>query len=122
MTEPRQSRTERSSVDQTSPAVEPVQQQYKPESQLNSILVWVGIVAGVMFIVALVFFSGFFIGRNSYGNFGGGYHQPGMMGPSQPGPYDHMWPGIMGPGGMMGPYGPWPGQQPPTTTVPTPRP
>jgi hypothetical protein len=45
--------------------------------------VWVGIVAGLMFIVALVFFSGFFIGRNSYGNFRGGYHQPGMMGPSQ---------------------------------------
>ena len=123
MTEPRQSRTERSSVDQTSPAFEPVQQQYKRESQLNSILVWVGIVAGVMFIVALVFFSGFFIGRNSYGNFRGGYHQPGMMGPSQTGPYGQMWPGMMGPGGMMGPYGPWPGQQPPTTTAPTtPRP
>ena len=123
MPEPRQSRTERSTVDQTSPPVEPVQQQYKRESQLNSFLVWVGIVAGLMFIVALVFFSGFFIGRNSYGNFRGGYHQPGMMGPSQAGPYDQMWPGMMGPGGMMGPYGPWPGQQPPTTTIPTtPRP
>lgn len=84
---------------------------------------WVGIVAGLMFIVALVFFSGFFIGRNSYSNFRGGYHQPGMMGPSQAGPYGQMWPGMMGPGGMMGPYGPWPGQQPPTTTIPTtPRP
>ena len=83
----------------------------------------VEIVAGVMFIVALVFFSGFFIGRNSYDNFRGGYHQPGMMGPSQTGPYGQMWPGMMGPGGMMGPYGPWPGQQPPTTTAPTtPRP
>jgi hypothetical protein len=90
----------------------------------NSILVWVGIVAGVVFIVAVIFFSGFFIGRNSDGNFRGGYHQPGMMGPSQSGPYGQMSPGMWGPGGMMGPWGPIsPGQQPPTTTVPTtPRP
>lgn len=89
----------------------------------NSILVWVGIVAGVVFIVAVIFFSGFFIGRHSDGNFRGGYHQPGMMGPSQMGPYGQMGPGMMGPGGMMGPSGPWPRQQMPTTTAPTtPRP
>ena len=96
---------------------------YDRPNRLNQILAWVGIVAGVVFIVAVIFFSGFFIGRNSYGNFRGGYHQPGMMGPSQSGPYGQMWPGMMGPGGMMGPYGLWPGQQPPTTTAPTtPRP
>ncbi|MCP9271131.1 hypothetical protein NM203_02895 [Mycolicibacterium sp. CAU 1645] len=78
----------------------------------GSVAAWVGIVAGVVFIVAVVFFSGFFIGRSSSGSFRVGYHQPGMMmGPSQ------MGPGQMGPGGMTGP------DQWPTTTAPTtPRP
>jgi hypothetical protein len=40
----------------------------------------------VVFIVAVVFFSGFFIGRNSSGDFRGGYHQARMMGPSQTAP------------------------------------
>ena len=96
---------------------------YDRPNRLNQILAWVGIVAGVVFIVSVIFFSGFFIGRNSDGNFRRGYHQPGLIGPSQTGPYGQMWPGMMGPGGMMGPYGQWPGQQPPTTTAPTaPRP
>lgn len=98
------------------------------------ILVWVGIVAGVVFLVAVVFFSGFFLGRNSSDHFRGGYHQPGMMGPSQMGPYSQMGPGgmpgpaMMGPGGMMGPgmMGPGgtmgPGQQPTTTAPASPRP
>lgn len=93
---------------------------YDRASRLNLAVAWVGIVAGVVFIVAVVFFSGFFIGRSSSGHFRGGY---GMTGPSQTGPYGHMWPGMMGPGGMFGPGGQWPGQQPPTTTAPTtPRP
>ena len=102
-------------------------------NRAGSILAWVGIVAGVVFIVAVVFFSGFFIGRSSSGNFRDGYHQPGMMmGPSQMGPGQmgpgqmgpgqmgpgQMGPGQMGPGGMMGPN-----QWPTTTTAPTtPRP
>lgn len=88
----------------------------------HSLLVWVGIVAGVVFIVAVVFFSGFYIGRASSGSFRGGYHQPGMMWPSQSGSYGQWGPGMMGPGGMMGPNYQWPGQQPPTTTTTTPRP
>ena len=87
----------------------------------TSILVWVGIVAGAVFIVAVIFFSGFLIGRSASGDFRGGYdHRPGMMWPSRSGPYGQ-GPGMMGPGGMMGPNGPWPGQQPTTTTA-TPRP
>jgi hypothetical protein len=35
---------------------------------MHFMLVWVGIVTGVVFVVAVVFFSGFFIGRNSSGN------------------------------------------------------
>jgi len=89
----------------------------------NSILVWVGIVAGVVFIVAVVFFAGFFVGRSTSGGWRGGYQQPGMMWPSQTGPsYGQMWPGMMGPGGMMGPNYQWPGQQPTTTAPATPRP
>jgi hypothetical protein len=81
---------------------------------VNLVLAWTGIVAGAVFVVAVVFFSGFFIGRST-DDFGGdrGYHHgipgsgmmgPGMMGPGMMGPY--------GPGsGQMGPNGPWgPGQ------------
>ena len=122
MAEPRESRTEPTTVTGERRAYETPPYDDR-RNRSNSILVWVGIVAGVVFIVAVIFFSGFFIGRSASGNFRGGYHhQPGMMWPSQTGPYGQ-WPGMMGPGGMMGPYGPWPGQQPTTTTAPTtPRP
>lgn len=42
-------------------------------SRVTTIAAWVGIVAGVVFIVAVVFFSGFVLGRNS----GDGYHRGG---------------------------------------------
>jgi len=98
---------------------------------VNHALAWSGIAAAAVFIVAVVFFSGFFIGRATDG-FGGnrGHCQgtPGMMGPGMMGP-GMMGPGMMGPQGSwppgnMGPSGPWgPGQsQPPTTTPTTPRP
>jgi hypothetical protein len=117
MTEPRESGKEQTTAATERRAFESASPYDGMRIRSNSIFVWVGIVAGVVFIVAVIFFSGFFIGRSSYGNCRGGYHQPGMMGPSQSGPYGQMWPG------MMGPYGPWPGQQSPTTTVPTtPRP
>jgi hypothetical protein len=107
MTEPRQSES-----------VEPAPR-YDGPNQVHSLLLWVGIVAGVVFIVAVVFFSGFFIGRSSSGHFDNydrdGAEHPGMMFPGQRG-----WYGPMGPG-MMGPWGP--GQQWPTPTTPTtPRP
>ena len=94
---------------------------YDRPDRPNQILAWVGIVAGVVFIVAVVFFSGYFIGRSAHGDFRGGYPH-GMMGPSQTGPYGQMWPGMTGPGGMMGPNVQWPGQQSPTTAPTTPRP
>jgi len=119
MTEPRQSQAGENALG--SATVHQVPQYHHP-NPTNAILVWVGIAAGVVFIVAIVFFSGFYIGRSSGGDFRmhrdrvGTY--PGMMYPGQQGPY-----GPPGPG-MMGPYGPWaPGQQAPTTTAPaTPRP
>ena len=108
MSEPRQSES-----------VEPPPRYDRPD-QVRSLLMWVAIVAGVVFIVAVVFFSGFFVGRSSSGYFGDnddhdGAGRHGMMFPGQTGPY-----GPMGPG-MMGPWGP--GQQWPTPTSPTaPRP
>lgn len=41
-------------------------------STLNKVLAWVGIVAGIVFIVATIFFSGFVLGAHS-----GGGHQAG---------------------------------------------
>lgn len=95
-------------------------------SRLSQALMWVGIVAGVVFVVAVVFFSGFFLGRNSDGPNGwahttgpggmmgpGGMGSGGMMGPGGTGPGGMMGPGGMGPGGMMGPRSQ-------TPTVPSP--
>ena len=77
-------------------------------SGLNQALAWVGIVAGVVFIVAVIFFSGFVLGTASGHHYGGhhGYYQNGQMGPGQIGPGGMMGPGQMGPGGTMGPGGP----------------
>jgi len=87
---------------------------------VNQVLAWTGIIAGAVFIVAVVFFSGFFIGRSSDG-FGGdrGYHHGtpghGMMGPGMMGPSGPWGPGQMGPGA---PYGPGQPHQPTTTPRP----
>ena len=103
-------------------------------NRLSRVAAWVGIVAGVMFVVAVIFFSGLFLGWTSGGHYGkhrgyctsqkspgmlspGGMMSPGMMIPGQMSP-GQMGPGGMGPGGMMSP-----GQQPsPTTTPAAPRP
>lgn len=94
-------------------------------------LLWVGIAAGAVFIVAVVFFSGFFIGKHSGPGYGhlrgpGGVHSlhrggPPPMGPAGewPGP-GRMGPGRMGPGGPASPGSP--GNSPTTTSAPTPRP
>jgi hypothetical protein len=88
---------------------------------------WVAIVAGTLFIVATVFFTGFFLGRHSGGGWhyggdrhhgGGGWHSQhrpsgpmGQLGPGQLGP-GQMGPGQMGPG-QMGPGEMGPGQRGP---------
>lgn len=77
-------------------------------SRLTSVLLWVGITAGVVFIVAVLFFSGFVLGRYT------GWHRnfdddrtaavgacpmtgSGAQMPMNPG---GMSPGGMGPGGV----------------------
>ncbi len=95
------------------------------DTRLYRVLAWVGIVAGILFIVAVVFFSGFFAARatgygwhrgyqsgqmNSGGPMGGGCPMmqmqggmgPGGMGGMGPGGMGGMGAGGMGPGGMPG--------------------
>jgi hypothetical protein len=83
-------------------------------SRLNQVAAWVGITAGVVFIVAVIFGSGFVLGAHSGGHHRGGpdrgemmMHRQGPppmfpMGPMlrPPGP-GFVFPG--GPGGNMGP-------------------
>ncbi len=110
-------------------------------NRLYRALAWVGIVAGILFIVAVVFFSGFFAARASGGY---GWHRGSQSGQMQmqPGgtmgggcPMMQMQPGGMGgigqggmgqggmaPGGMPGGMGPgmMPGMGPGGMTGPTP--
>ncbi|WP_422744110.1 hypothetical protein ACN27E_20120 [Mycobacterium sp. WMMD1722] len=103
---------------QAQPAV--VAQQRRP-SRLNIVAAWVGIVAGVVFVVAVIFGTGYLLGANSGGHRGGGGPGPGPMMIHRDGPPPPMlFP--MGPraqfefpGGPNGPAGPapGPGAQPP---------
>ncbi|MGV0809498.1 hypothetical protein [Mycolicibacterium setense] len=115
-------------------------------SRLMQALAWVGIAAGVVFIVAVVFGTGFFLGAHAGGD---GHHhrghdRGGMMmfhrggpdgGPGRMGPPHGMMPGGPGGPGSFGPagpgWGPGPGNGPgngperpetPTTPAPPARP
>jgi hypothetical protein len=99
---------------------------------------WVGIVAGTVFVVAIIFFSGFVLGAHSGGGhqWGGHHHGgggqmheqgrpmgpmfrpgPGFIFPGGPGGFPGFGPG--GPGGF-GPGGPGGPGQPSTPGAPTP--
>jgi hypothetical protein len=122
----------------TEPAAAPPPAYVEPQrhSRLTAVAAWVGIVAGVVFIVAVIFFSGFFLGAHSGGGHRGGHHPGGEvaifhkggpppmfpMGPR--GEFERPGPGFQppfGPGGpnFQGPQGPG-SQQPsaPSTTAP----
>jgi hypothetical protein len=101
-------------------------------SRLSAVAAWVGIVAGVVFIVAVIFFSGFVLGAHSGGHHRGGHgdRDRGFAMMHRGGP-PMLFP--MGPGGQferpmpVGPGGPnfqSPSPQQPTgpSTPPTPRP
>jgi hypothetical protein len=73
------------------------------DRRLRHVLAWVGIAAGVVFIVAVVFFSGFALGRGSDGYHGWHRGYQSQMGPGGGCPMMRnggMGPGGMGPGGM----------------------
>lgn len=99
---------------ETAPVRTTVVAEHRP---VNQILAWTGVAAAVVFIVAVVFFSGFFIGRSTGGDhdrYWDGRPDSGMMGPGMMGPGMGPQPGMMGPGGQ------WDPGQPPTPS-PTPR-
>ena len=82
-------------------------------SRLPAVAAWVGIVAGVVFIVAVVFFSGFVLGAHSgghRGHHGGGDREFGVMHRGGPPPMFPMGP--MGPGPQGGFERPGPGAGP----------
>ena len=83
--------------------------------RLYQVVAWVGIVAGVVFIVAVVFFSGFILGRHSgptHGHFGSHHGRGAYF--FHHGGQPHMGPPMMGPR-----WGPPPGGGPqgPSTSV-----
>jgi hypothetical protein len=51
----------------------PVYAEPRRHGRLTAVAAWVGIVAGVVFIVAVIFFSGFILGAHSGGHHGGGH-------------------------------------------------
>lgn len=115
MTETPEPRTEPTAATTEPRAVEErPRDRYDRRSRLSTVLAWVGIIAGVVFIVAVVFFSGFALGAHSGGHGGWQHHRHGDAmfhrgGPRPMGPWQYpggpMGPGQMGPGGPMGPGG-----------------
>ncbi len=97
-------------------------------SRLTAVAAGVGIAAGVVFIVAVIFFTGFVLGAHSGGDRGhrGGDRESSMMHRHGPPPMGPMWPGPRGgaerPGPGFGPGGPGGAPpeppQPPTTSAP----
>lgn len=76
------------------------------DRRLHRALAWVGIVAGVVFIVAAIFFSGFVLGRASDGHHGWkrDYHSSQIgKGPMGKGPMGEGGCPMMREGGMMQP-------------------
>lgn len=91
-------------------------------SRLYQAAAWVGIVAGVVFIVGAVFLTGLALGRHG-GDGGCGHHRVGDF-RDRMGPPPAMMP-MEGPGGRMGPGarpGPGPGAGPGESPAPRPAP
>jgi hypothetical protein len=81
------------------PTIEP-----RRNSRVTLAAAWVGIVAGVVFIVAVIFFSGFILGAHSGGGHHGWHHGGGHGDAAifhRGGP-----PPMMGPRGEMPPWAP----------------
>ncbi len=87
-------------------------------TRLFQVAAWVAIVAGTLFIVGAVFFTGFFLGRHSGGpgHGGGRHHEMGQFHERMAPPMMPFPPGQMGPGMRPGQIGP--GATPPPATAP----
>jgi hypothetical protein len=117
------------------PQAQPVVRDEPRRSRVTAAAAWVGIVAGVVFIVAVIFFSGFVLGSHSGGHRGHDGHrgdQGSMMFHRGPPPMFQMGPRgqFGGPGMQFGPGGPGseapsgpssgPQSPAPTSTMPRP--
>lgn len=118
----------------TPPVVEtPAVAAERPANRLYKAAAWVGIVAATVFVIAVIFFTGVFVGRHAGGNYGHHWGPGPMMmdrnsGDRGPGHGPGMWGGPWGPGGPggsgnpgnpgpgnFGPGGPGGPGQPPST-------
>jgi len=117
---------DRQSVTEAVPAVAVPPSPSTRPNRLYQTAAWVAIVAGLVFIVGAIFFTGFALGRHSGpGGWDGPRYPAGVMIPRPPmGDPDGRGPGMMGPGmmgpGMMGPDGPAMRGGSPTTALPVP--
>lgn len=116
MTESPESSTQSAGASPSSPMLGAAsnEQHSGPPSRLNQVAAWVGIIAGVLFIVAVIFFAGLVIGRSAggYYDWQHGYHSAQMA------PCKAQHGGPMGRGGMMNPREPGSGQMRPGQTGP----
>jgi hypothetical protein len=108
------------------PAVAPVTEvRDRRPSRAVQAAAWVGIVAGTVFVVAVIFFSGFILGKQAdgggrgFGPDGPRHHHEMMFDEARPGPpMFRPGPGENGPG----PGNAGPAQQPPAPPSPPARP
>jgi len=122
MTEPTESPSEPATapVPPPPPVVAPAPPR---RSRLTAVAAWVGIVAGVVFIVAVIFFSGFVLGLAADGQHGRHHHgERGLAvfhgGPPMMPPMGRFPHGPMGPG-FQPPQPPEPPSSAPGTTAPS---
>ena len=103
------------------PYVERDREPYR-RNRLTAVAAWVGIVAGTVFIVAVIFFTGFILGAHAGGHEGGGHHGGGgghhwSEGERRGGPPMGQW--QRGPGGGPGQTGPGSQSSSPSSTPTT---
>jgi len=94
----------------TAPAPRPSADAPRKTPKVFQIAAWVATVAGIVFIVAIIFFTGYALGKHS-GHHGGHHHKHHAM------VHPHRFGGPGGPGGPIGPGGPGSG---PATSTPSP--
>ncbi|MBY0442681.1 MAG: hypothetical protein K2Q25_11200 [Mycobacteriaceae bacterium] len=95
------------STERFAPAPPPFPRPARPHRspKVFQVAAWVAIVAGIVFVVAVVFFSGFFLGKHQcHGQFR--HHPQGHAVLAPPGHHPMGGPGVFLPGGPGGPGAP----------------